>query len=385
MNNDTLSGSKTLVLSDFIVENMEAIVDEWQAFAATLLPVAAKMTPLALRNHAEHILHAVAKDLTTTQTKVAQARKSKGGVPIASSAPETAAQTHAVLRARSGFDINQLVAEYRALRASVLRLCSEAHPNVKLRVEDLIRFNEAIDQAVAESVGHFHMQITQARNLFLGMLGHDMRTPLQSIVTTASYLAGLNAGEPVTEAAMRLIRSGASMQALLNDLRDFNRTQLGLGIQVTPTEIDLETELRDEVELLRDAHPERDIELEVSDETHGLWDGVRLRQMLRNLVENAVDHGFADTPVQIRLAGGDEIRLEVSNEGPAIDPAARAEMFDPLKRGSDEAGNRTENLGLGLFVVREVARAHGGDVDVRSEDGMTTFIVLLPHRTTAES
>ena len=123
-------------------------------------------------------------------------------------APETAAETHAVLRAKSGFDINQLVAEYRALRASVLRLWIDACQPDDPGLEDIVRFNEAIDQAIAESIGFFSAQVDQARNLLLGMLGHDMRSPLNTIQMTASYLAALNAGDEVSEAASRLIRSG---------------------------------------------------------------------------------------------------------------------------------------------------------------------------------
>lgn len=103
-------------LADFILRNMETILRQWEEFAGTLLPAATGMTSLALRDHAKEILQAVAKDLSTPQTKEAQAEKSKGRAPKIPGAPETAAQTHAVLRARSGFDINQLAAEYRALR-----------------------------------------------------------------------------------------------------------------------------------------------------------------------------------------------------------------------------------------------------------------------------
>ncbi|HUS13241.1 MAG TPA: hypothetical protein VMZ30_22410 [Pyrinomonadaceae bacterium] len=97
-------------MADFILRNMETILGEWEAFAMTLLPAATGMTSLALRDHAKQILEAVAKDLSTRQTKEAQAEKSKGRAPKLAVAPETAAQTHAVLRARSGFDINQLAA-----------------------------------------------------------------------------------------------------------------------------------------------------------------------------------------------------------------------------------------------------------------------------------
>lgn len=285
-------------LANFILRNMETILGEWEQFAATLLPGAAGMTSLALRNHAKEILEAVAKDLSTPQTKEAQAEKSKGRAPKLMLAPETAAQTHAVLRARSGFDINQLAAEYRALRASVLHLWMEACQPDEISLDDIGRFNEAIDQAIAESIGFFSAQVDQARNLLLGMLGHDMRSPLNTIVMTAQYLAALNAGAAVSEAASRLIRGGASMKALLDDLIDFNRTSFGLGIKIDLAEVDLAARLRDELEQLRGAYPSRQIELEVVGDTEGTWDSRRLQQLLRNLVGNAINYGAADKPVR---------------------------------------------------------------------------------------
>jgi signal transduction histidine kinase len=370
-------------LAEFISTNMEAILAEWESFATTLLPAASHRNKLALRDHAPSILEAIAKDITTAQTRQQQAEKSKGRAPQVLGAPETAAQTHAVLRARSGFDITQLVAEYRALRASVLRLWIDAQRSGEPGWEEVIRFNEAIDQAVAESVGHFHTQLERSRNLFLGMLGHDMRTPLSSIVATASYLAALNAGERVSTAAERLIRSGASMRALLDDLVDFNRTQLGLGMKVVPAEIDLAEELADELEQLRGAHPNRRIEFGATGDSRGRWDGRRLKQVLRNLVSNAIEYGSPDTPIRITLVGEEaEVRLNVANEGPSIDPAVQDQLFDPLTRGLAQTSSHEdqEGLGLGLFIVREIVLAHGGKVEVCSDGGtaVTTFAAILP-------
>src|SRR5579864_8460325 len=254
-------GDAYMRLADFILRDMEPILAQWETFAATLLPAAANMESLALRDHAQQILHAVAADLRTSQTREAQREKSMGRAPTLTDAKETAAQTHALLRARAGFSINQLAAEYRALRASVLRLwMDECEPHAP-ELEDVIRFNEAIDQALAESVAFFSMQVEESRNLLLGMLGHDMRSPLQAIQMTASYLEALNAGEQVSDAAGRLIRSGARMQALLDDLCDFNRTRLGLGINVIPKRVNLADVLAEELEELRAIHPDRQIEL----------------------------------------------------------------------------------------------------------------------------
>jgi signal transduction histidine kinase len=370
-------------LAEFIERNMEAIVAQWEAFAATLLPAAASMESPALRDHAQQILMAIAKDLTTFQTREAQFGKSTGRAPTPIDAPETAAQTHALLRAREGFDINQLAAEYRALRASVLRLwvddCEPAAPPV----DDMIRFNEAIDQALAESVGFFSEQVDMARNLFLGMLGHDMRSPLQTIQMTALYLARLNAGEQVTGASSRLINSGARTQALLNELLDFNRIQLGVGINIVPSAVDLSKLAADELDQLRAAHPQCRLELEIVGKCEGVWDGRRLQQALGNLVLNAIKYGAPDAPVCVVVTGNtDEVRIDVKNRGEALDPSSLARIFDPLRRGLDhdhERGHDADgSLGLGLYIVREIAKAHGGEINVRSDETETVFSVRLP-------
>lgn len=247
-------------------------------------------------------------------------------------------------------------------------------------MEDMIRYNEAIDQAIAESVGHFHATVERSRNLLLGMLGHDMRSPLQTIQVTAMFLAALNAGEQVSEAAAQLIRSAASMQALLNDLVDFNRTKLGLGLKIVPSDIDLGEVVTNEVQQLRGAHPDRQIELTVAGETHGRWDGHRLQQLLRNLVSNAIDYGEPNAPVCVALISREsDICLEVTNSGPTIELAAMSHIFDPLKRGvSREDSHENGGLGLGLYIVSEIAKAHGGEIEAHSRGGETTFVLRLP-------
>ena len=247
----------------------------------------------------------------------------------------------------------------------------------------MIRFNEAIDQAIAESIDFFSAQVDQARNLLLGMLGHDMRSPLNTIVMTGQYLSALNAGAEVSDAARRLIRSGASMKALLDDLINFNRTRLGLGIKTELADVDLAAAFADEVEQLRGAHPNRHIEFEVIGDTRGLWDRVRLQQVLRNLVVNAIDYGSPDAPIHVLLAGDhNEITVEVKNSGPAIEKANLDQIFDPLKRGVGQVNSpdAESGLGLGLFIVREITKAHGGEVTVRSNKEETVFAVRLPRR-----
>lgn len=368
-------------LADFILTELDAITAEWEAFAATRLPAAQRMTPLALRDHAEQILRAVARDLSQPQTSAEQVAKSHGLAPRLADAPETAAETHGMLRAKSGFDINQMASEYRALRASVLRLWLDAGTPQPSDLQDMIRFNEAIDQALAESVAFFSERVPQARNLFLGMLGHDMRTPLQAIQATADYLAELNAGDDVSEAATRLIRSGERMQMMLDDLVQFNRINLGQSLPIRREPADLGALIAEEADQIRAAYPERRVELAVHGSTAGAWDAVLVQRLVGNLVVNAIKYGAADAPVRVVVNGEEkDAAIEVRNQGNPIDAALVESLFDPLKRGlqQDVPDRSDSSLGLGLYIAREVAKAHGGDVTARSEGDETVFVARLP-------
>jgi signal transduction histidine kinase len=366
-------------LGDFILESMETILARWEAFAATRLPAASHMRTLELRDHARQILEAVVADLATAQTPEAQAAKSMGLAPVIRGAPETAAQTHAILRAKSGFDIEQLASEYRALRSSVLSLWMEAcRPDPPL-LDDVVRFNEAIDQALAESIGCFSAQVTRMRNLLLGMLSHDLRSPLQTIRMTAEYLPELDSKDDIGQAVTRLINSGARMQKLLDDLIDFNRTELGVGIRVTPAEAELGAACADELEQIRAAHPGCDVELNVVGDCSGCWDCARVQQLLNNLVINAIQYGDERKTVGVTLRGDEsEVVLTVVNSGPPIDADTLAHIFEPLRRGREHARKNDSGLGLGLYIASEIAKAHGGRIVARSEGTQTLFAAHLP-------
>jgi signal transduction histidine kinase len=145
-----------------------------------------------LHDHLPLLLAVVTADLRTPQTPEEERRNSEGRAPLASGAPETPAQTHARLLAKDGFQIERLVAEYRVLRAGVLRLWHGVrHSLDPSAFADLVRFNEAIDQAVTESVACFTTEIDRSRHLFLGVLGHDLRNPFDAILLTSELLSRL--------------------------------------------------------------------------------------------------------------------------------------------------------------------------------------------------
>jgi signal transduction histidine kinase len=362
-------------LADFIENRLEAILLEWDAFAGSLLP-GGRLDAVARRDHAEEILRAVAADLRMEQTQDEKVTKRRGGTLLSAGAPETAAQTHANLRARAGFSIEELVAEYQALRSCVLRLWIDEQRPASSALNDVVRFNEAIDQAISESIQFFVAEQERWRQVFLAVLGHDLRAPLNAILLTAMVISGMNGTGLTSEHTSRLMRSGERMRELLNDLLDYSRTSLERGIPIQRRTCNLALVCREEIDLLRAALPGASIDLVVSGNTNGTWDPSRVRQIISNLVTNAVKYGEPSQPVLVELQGEDrEIALKVSNAG-SIAKESLHTIFSPVR--PRHQGRDMTSLGLGLFIVRQIAISHGGEVTVDSAGGVTVFTVRLP-------
>ena len=222
-------------LADFLDEHTDAILAEWVTFAQRQ-PGAARMDLQALRDHAAAMIGAIAADLRRAQSDDQQREKSFGDAPALHPGLATAAESHGSGRAESGFSVIEMVAEFRALRASVLRLWSaERRVFAGEDVVDLARFHEAIDQALAESVAHFHTSVTKSHDLFLAVLGHDLRTPLQTMTMVSEFIAqapGVDA--TYSPLVQRAIRSGKRMERMLDDLLDFTRNRAGVAVNVEP-------------------------------------------------------------------------------------------------------------------------------------------------------
>jgi signal transduction histidine kinase len=371
-------------LAQFINENLEELLVEWEAFARSLLVPGQAMTSLALRDHATQILKAIAQDIESNQTDLEQAYKSKGFVPIAP-ATRTAAMTHGALRYLAGFDLRQLAAEFRALRASVLRLWLKRGGSNGTAFYDMTRFNESIDQALAESIANYSDEVARSRDTFLAILGHDLRSPLSAIANSSLYLGSpglLPAGAPL-DAVHRIDRSTAKMSLMIRDLLEYTRTRLGRAIPISPEAGSMEQICRSALDEIRAAYPERNFRLETGGELEGRFDGERLQQVLSNLLNNAVQHGATAEPITLRAYGEmDEVTVQVRNHGRPI-PASRLQViFDPLVQippASVRAdGDTSSSLGLGLYIAREIVAMHGGTMQAESSERGTVFSARLP-------
>lgn len=370
-------------LSEFIRTHIKNIVIEWENFARSLNP-ASGMTDLQLKDHIEQILWFISEDLESPQSPSEQFDKSRGLsrlVPV----KETAAETHGTLRHDDGYDIMEMVSEYRALRASIIKLWTSQNKILSDKdVIDLTRFNEAIDQALAESVVKFSQKVDQSKDLLLGVLGHDIRTPLATIHMSAEILK--RTSNP-TERNMILLTqiesSTIRVRSIVTDLLDLAKARLGSGIPLIRSPMSLNDLCTGIVEEMRILHPDRPITLKLEDQVNGNWDRVRLGQVLSNLLGNAMQYGYDKTAVDVTLSSTpDNVAIVVHNEGDPIPRNHLESIFASFTRAPgrhDATANGTQNLGLGLFISREIVNAHGGVISAASsKDGGTTFSIRLP-------
>jgi signal transduction histidine kinase len=369
-------------LHEFIRQHTEEILAEWETFARSL-QIAESMDVKALRDHAKEMLEVVARDLETPQTALEASDKSKGQSDASESGPPTtAAQEHGAGRAGSGFTVAQMLAELRALRASVIRLWTRQQGQlVDSDLADMTRFNEAIDQAIAESVTQYAEQIAQSKERFLAILGHDLRNPLGAISTSATFM--LETGElaePHLTLVSRIATTSRRMSKMVDDLLDFTQTRFGDSIPITRAEMDVRKMVQDVVTEVASRYPDAKIKAQSHGEIRGLWDCARLTQALTNLVANAVQHGSSQSPITVDARGTpEEAVIEVRNAGPVIPAAELRQIFEPGPHDSSRAKPDDGHLGLGLYIVDKIVSAHKGTIDVRSDaDEGTTFTVRLP-------
>jgi signal transduction histidine kinase len=361
-------------LSDFIERHHSEIIGEFSAFARTLMPGRADMSESDFRDNAKEMLKAIVQDLKTEQSVDEQSAKSRGGGKAHVMA--ASGRLHAEGRIQHGFSPSEVLAEFRALRASVLRQYElTGHTDLA----GVRRFNEAIDEALTESLTVHATKTDLYRDQFIGVLSHDLRTPLSAITAGAALLAAsADADQRQARVAARILNSAQRMERMIGDLLDLTRTRLGGEIPLKRTPTDLEQVCQEVVLEVQASHSEAAVRFTSKGNVTGEWDADRLAQVVSNLIGNAIQHG-GKGPVTLDISDvGDRVRLTVHNQGNPIPPEAQRTIFEPLARGASDS---THSIGLGLFIARAIVVAHGGDIGVTStESSGTTFEVALPKR-----
>lgn len=237
------------------------------------------------------------------------------------------------------------------------------------------------DQAAAAMERTRLDEIGEFREQLIGIVGHDLRNPLNTILMGAQVLLRRESlGVEETGLVRKITNSALLAARLIDQLLDLTRSRLGGGIPIDPKRFDLTEVCRlviDETEL---TYPDRPLRVDMRGDLTGVWDRDRIYQVLANLVGNAVQHGEPRSPIELRVNGTESgIVVEVANRGVPIPLETMPTIFEAFRRGRTDHPSRTGGLGLGLFITQQIVRSHGGSIAVTSSasDG-TTFRVRLP-------
>jgi len=250
-----------------------------------------------------------------------------------------------------------------------------------------VRFNEAIDQAIAESTTRYTENLDYSKEMFLAVLGHDLRTPLGAVLMSSQFM--LDSGglvEPNLTLTARIARSTRRMNQMVEDLLDFTRSQLGSGVPIARAPMDMGKVVRQAVDEMEAARPDTLFQMSTAGDLCGPWDEARMSQVLTNLLGNAAQHGAADKPISVRTHGeARDVVVVVHNFGRVIPKSEIYGIFSPFKllKAGVPAQRDSSNLGLGLFIADLIVKAHSGTIDVTSSaDAGTFFTIRLPRDAT---
>ena len=232
--------------------------------------------------------------------------------------------------------------------------------------------------ADAETALQRERETSELREQFIAVLGHDLRTPLGAIQNGVELLTLRHDDPAVRPMLDRMRRSVGRMSALVDDVVDFTRGRMGGGIALALRREDrLDLVLEQVIDELRGMYPERQLVTTIQPNLSLLCDAGRLAQMLSNLLKNALVHGSDEHPIRVAAHAVDgSFYLMVTNQGPELTARVSAQLFKPFWRAATEQPR--DGLGLGLFIVSEIARSHGGEINVLSAGSTTSFRFTMP-------
>jgi signal transduction histidine kinase len=375
-------------IAEFIRTHPNEIETSWEAFAKSLSFSGTELSDSELRDHLREILLAMADDMASPQSAEDQAEKSKG-YGIRGGALDQIAEVHARMRLNSGFNLEQAISEYRALRSSILFLWVQSQPGDQdVVLAEVTRFNETLDQAIAELVRRFADKSEIYNDIFLGILAHEVRNPLNVIQLSGQALeAGAVKVAQVPTVGQRILRGAGRIDRLMDDLIIVVRSRMRVPLPLAKTDTNLGEICEQALGEAKASHGDTVFVLEQSGDLNGHWDRERLAEVVLNLALNAVIHGSAKQVQIFAEDQGPEVVLRVANQGAPIPVEKQESIFDPFvhTRAASAAPAR-RGLGLGLFIVKEIVTGHDGTVAVTSTKSEgTIFTVRLPRGARCET
>jgi signal transduction histidine kinase len=380
---DAQTAPPTLIskVASLLRDQKETLIREWtsRVRADPVIRPAHNLDEERLRNNVPRIVEALIASLQQsaqrTELKGASAQEIGG---------DEAARMHAQHRLQDGYTLGEELRELGHLRHVLVDVCTGAglilkgaEANLVHGVVDAVMTTAALE--MEKTTSEDLRRDIALRELFVAILGHDLRTPLTSIVLASSKLLLCDDfTEAVSKDLRRIAASAARMQSLIEDLLDMARVRNG-GLPITRKPTDLRLLCEQVVDETRLIYPHCTLQLHSSASVSGEWDPERLTQLLQNLVGNAIEHGQPEAPIQVEVRDqGHAVEVEVHNEGLPISPEVLPSIFDAFIQG-EPAARRMKGLGLGLFISKAITEAHHGSLRVRSEpDRGTSFIATLP-------
>jgi signal transduction histidine kinase len=373
-------------LSALMHGQLDAIIDRWEAVTHEALgPSKVATLGKTLREpYRDLILQMLAEMPATLSGEQSSSALDEGDLRAGG---QDCVARYVASRYAAGLTVADVVCELGLLWPSVLFLTRNLAQEASL--DELERFTGALHNMLARSVQSYLDRMSAAGDMFLAILGHEIRNPLQAVAVAGKLLAVPSLPDPIrVETAARVSRATNLMESLVSDLIDFTRSRLGVRARVERSACDLREACQEALELAQMSAPERVFKHQFVGNLQLQADRARVRQVISNLLNNAVQHGEEATPISLIALGTEEsIMLTVSNFGRPIPEEAARLIFEPLVQvpisSADPTKRFKHSLGLGLYIAREIVRGHDGTITVHSSPTAgTTFTVRLPRQPT---
>jgi signal transduction histidine kinase len=355
-------------IADHLRTHASAISNRWERVVLAEVPALSALPRTALVDHLPEFIEGLAAWLDADDEKAAVGF----GALI---------EGHALQRHSSGVDLETLSAEYATLRRVILEQLLEVAKPEEL-AQSLVRLEAGLDRAISEAARRYSAARDDIRERFIGILAHDLRDPLTTVMMSATILADMTLGEKQAQLVERINRGAQRIERMMDDLLDFARGRLSGGIPITPELADMGEICREAIDEARALGPAREVTFEGTGDLRGLWDRERIRQALANLLSNARHYGTG--AIRVRAWEREDrhaVLASVQNGGSVLAPETIKRIFDPFARATTKAepgSRRRGGLGLGLYIVEQIAKAHGGVCRASSAEDTTTFTMEFP-------